>query len=725
MTLRTSRWRLRVGFAALLIMVGSTIPAVALKPANASIEILVLSNRADLVSGGDALLEVRVPDGRPLSALRVDVGDRNVTSAFSLRADGRVAGLVSGLAPGPNVVTAQVGQDGARLTVVNHDLGGPIFAGPQVQPWVCAPGASGPHCETPRTFSWFYRSAATGQFSAYDPENPPPAGLIASTAVDGRSVPFIIREERGSMDRGMYAIAVLADPAQPWDRWAPYEGWNGKVLWPFGEDSRTLHVQVAPDSVQDINALSNGFLVAMNSLNRHGNNTNDNVSAEAMMMLKEHIIENYGDIRHVIGQGCSGGGIQQYQISAMYPGLIDGLIPSCSFPDTLTVLVEATDCRLLENYFSQSSTPLWADPAQRAAVMGKAADGCKIWDITYANLINPSHRDNCGLPAEQVYDPMTNPKGTRCTIQDYQAAVYGLRDVDGFANRPYDNVGVQYGLVPLLAGQITPEQFVDLNVAIGGLDIDARPITQRSEADPVALVAAYRGSQVADARQWATVPIIDIRGHSTIEWHQDYNSYQARARLDAANGNHDNQVIWTGALPMAADPALVCATNMFDAAHGACTANPLLAMDQWLTRIAADNSGASLAERVRSNRPADIKDACWVAGQRIDDPVACAEAYPYYGQPRNAAGEDLAADNLKCHLKPLSREDYPVSFTAEQWSRLQAAFPTGVCDWTQPGIASQPSVPWLTYADGPVGAALGPAPASQPFRKSSEPGLTL
>src|SRR5687768_14397182 len=142
----------------------------------------------------------------------------------------------------------------------------------------------------------------------------------------------------------------------------------------------------------------------MNSLNRHGHNTNDNVSAEAMMMLKEHIVETYGDIEHVIGQGCSGGGIQQYQISAMYPGLIDGLIPSCSFPDTLTVLVEATDCRLLENYFTNASPALWVNLDQRAAVMGKAVDGCKIWDLTYANLIVPSHADNCGLPPEQTYN---------------------------------------------------------------------------------------------------------------------------------------------------------------------------------------------------------------------------------------------------------------------------------------------------------------------------------
>ena len=45
----------------------------------------------------------------------------------------------------------------------------------------------------------------------------------------------------------------------------------------------------------DDNALSRGFMVAANSLNVHGYNGNDNVSAEAMLMLKEHIAETYGD----------------------------------------------------------------------------------------------------------------------------------------------------------------------------------------------------------------------------------------------------------------------------------------------------------------------------------------------------------------------------------------------------------------------------------------------
>src|SRR5688500_17403256 len=124
MTWRARRRPVRLGLclAALIVLAGFPMPADAVIGSPTSVEIRVLSNRADLVSSGDVLLEVRIPEEHSMSALRVALGARDVTSAFELRPGGRVAGLVSGLAPGPNIVTAQVGQEAARLTVVNHDL---------------------------------------------------------------------------------------------------------------------------------------------------------------------------------------------------------------------------------------------------------------------------------------------------------------------------------------------------------------------------------------------------------------------------------------------------------------------------------------------------------------------------------------------------------------------------------------------------------------------------
>ena len=60
----------------------------------------------------------------------------------------------------------------------------------------------------------------------------------------------------------------------------------------------------------------------------------------------------------------------------------------------------------------------------------------------------------------------------------------------------------------------------------------------------------------------------------------------------------------------------------------------------------------------------------------------------------------------RIQLKPLVRSDYPVTFTDDQWARLQAAFPDGVADWTKPDPEATPNVPWLTYKDGPGGQPM-------------------
>jgi hypothetical protein len=81
------------------------------------------------------------------------------------------------------------------------------------------------------------------------------------------TVPYIVRFERGTMDRGIYDIAVLADPNQPWTPWASQSSWNHKLVLPFGQSTAPYHKQSTPTTVLDDNALSRGFMVADNSLN--------------------------------------------------------------------------------------------------------------------------------------------------------------------------------------------------------------------------------------------------------------------------------------------------------------------------------------------------------------------------------------------------------------------------------------------------------------------------
>ena len=441
-----------------------------------SLSIRVLSNRADLISGGDALVQVVMPAG---STATVDVGGRDVTSAFGWRPDGRYLGVVDGLAVGKNLLTARVGSAKSQITITNHPIGGPIFAGPQVQPWVCntqnppansggsptvVPVGLGPptdaQCDTAPAISYVYKDATTGQFTAYDPANPPASSMIATTTTDqGHTVPYIVRQEFGVEDRGIYAIAMLSAPG----------GWNNKLLTYFGASTAADHLQSQPSAVLDDMALSRGFMTANSSMNVNGENTNQVVSAEALMMLKEHIVETYGPIRYTIGQGCSGGSYQ-YMVAAMYPGLLNGIQPNCSFTDIWTTAPDVFDCGLLIHYFENNPSEPWVP-----AIDGhRDPSDCAMWDALFYGAGNPATAGNCKLPDGTVYDPVLRPTAVRCDIQDYEEAIWGQRPSSewtaveksighGFANRPWGNEGVQYGLKALQQGLITPAEFADIN----------------------------------------------------------------------------------------------------------------------------------------------------------------------------------------------------------------------------------------------------------------------
>jgi hypothetical protein len=46
-------------------------------------------------------------------------------------------------------------------------------------------------------------------------------------------------------------------------------------------------------------------------------------------------------------------------------------------------------------------------------------------------------------------------------------------------------------------------------------------------------------------------------------------------------------------------------------------------------------------------------------------------------------------------------------------ARLNAVFPGGVCDWSKPGVGQQEAISPLTFAAGPGGVPLPPAPTAQ------------
>lgn len=703
-----SSWASLVAVLALsLVLVPST--AMAAGPGSAEVSIEVLSNRADLISGGDALVEILLNEGTDPARLRVTVNGNDVTTAFAVRDDGRIVGLVDGLALGDNELVAAIrpsaqssappGASSASITITNHSSSGPVFSGPHLQPWVCTTEANGlgpavdAECNAPTRVDWFYRSTTSAALQPYDPENPP-ADVAMTTTDQGETVPFIVRRERGTMNRSIYDIAVLSDPAQPWEPWAPQSGWNGKVVWAFGPSSGTQHVQGSPQQVLNATRLGAGFMVATSSLNVHGTNLNTVVSAESVMMVKEHIIENYGEIRYVIGQGGSGGAIGQQLVGNTYPGLIDGLIPALSYPDTWTTGMEVSDCSaLVETIGRLGGNAEWS-PAQRIAIYGHSSTiTCTLFPALFGAGADPTV--GCNLPQELIYHPENNPDGVRCTASDYMVNVWGIDPDTGYARVAGSTIGIEWGLEALQQGVISPEQFVALNEAFASLGQEPGV---RRPSDPGATAIAYRTGQVNDGASLDQVPIIDVRQAGNHEFHTNYHTWAMRDRLIETHGHADNHVIFwsSGAIPAGV------AEEVFQL------------MDQWLAAIEADTSGDALDVQVLRNRPAGAVDTCFIGGVRSTDYEQCLVDAPYFGAPRTAAGLGGAHDNLECQTKPLDRDDYPgVTFTDDQWDRLHAAFPTGVCDPTLPAVDETRSIPWLSFADGPGGEPLGDPPVSR------------
>ena len=776
--------------------------------------VTTLSNRADLVSGGSALVEVKLPAMVTGTSLKVDRDGTDITPLFVTRADGRIVGLVTGLIDGNNTITASSTNNtfqGARLVINNHKIGGPVLLASQTTPWVCAtPVATAAVGNTPATnasglstaatdvqcniateFKLWYRTltpvsvnsgadgncvfvlpdqtAATPAFSCFQPyvAGTTLAAAIASTTTSaGVTLPYIVRVERGTINRGIYDIAVLFDPTKPaWTANTPQPQWNGKVLYTFGASTGQPRQQFRSEQnwaigffndprASDDTALRLGYIVADNSVTDSLYNSNRVLVAETTMMMKEHIVNAYGEVRYTMANGCSGGSIQQNTVATIYPGLLDGIQVSCDFPDSITTGIEVSDCVLLVNLYVK---PEWAAlmagktqaeiDAKKMAVNGhRDKYGCHGWNNAFGTNGKPGNyvlqavvdpvtgavapfgpaKNNCNLPAALVYDPVTNPTGTRCGDVDLSSAVWGTTTgLPGGASlralTTNDNVGVQYGLKALLSTAITPEEFVTLNEKIGGTDVDSNLSAARSVADAAALPIAYKAGIVANGKNLGKVAIIDSRGYDEAPGnpiHFNWRSFQERARLDADAGSHANQVIWrygTSLYPIT--PAQVAAI----------TTKSFTTMDSWLTSLLASAPKATLnavrtQAQVIAGKPATAVDFCYLSTDvNFTTPTTSAATcdadvkLAYFTSPHQAAGGPQTENILKCQLKPLLAADYTgVVFSAAQLARLNAVFTGGVCDWSKPGVGQQDPVSPLTFTAGPGGVPLPAAPTSTP-----------
>lgn len=290
------------------------------------------------------------------------------------------------------------------------------------------------------------------------------------------------------------------------------------------------------------------------------------------------------------------------------------------------------------------------------------------------------------MPRSVRYDPQSNADGARATVWDHTRNAYGVDPETGFARRPLDNVGVQYGLQALQDKVISVDQFLDLNNRIGGLDIDANVVPQRMSADPSARRAAYETGRILDGGGGlGDIPIIDYRAYTddlpSGDIHQRYHSFSTRERLIEANGDAGNQV-------------MLQESNRYGlfSTQSPVLREAMLAMDRWILAVQAVETDSDTHRVVVDAKPGNLVEACYTAeGEKVVEEqvyqgdTRCNQLYPSFASPRIVAGGPLASDVVTCQLREPARSDYP-EMTGDQWDFVQDVFGSGVCDYTQPGV---------------------------------------
>jgi len=555
-----------------------------------------------------------------------------------------------------------------------------------------------------------------------------------------------IRIETGTINRFIYALLLpVGNQDQP--EHPDLSLWNGKLIYHFKgaigigyQQGKARLTRLLRDMRS---ALEQGFAVAYSSGNETDNHYNILLQEDTALRVKQQFVSRYGKPIYTLGFGDSGGALQQYLLAQNRPGLIQGGVAIVAYPDMTTQTSYGLDCPLLEYYFDHlaADKAFWRSAKHRAYVSGLAHhptfSARADWLETlghWLRLETPPQRQGateCNYAwrgsVQLVHNPRFNshyarysPK-VRATTQwshwqDNQW-IYGT-DEHGFAQIPWSNVGVQYGLEAWKQGLISADHFFDLNRKIGSWKPPAqlqpenlwllsdrpgpRQLLQFSpyqtanfSHDGAALArapripgslaaaqAAYRSGSVFHGR--LPVPIIDVRVYrdDILDIHHSWSAISSRQRILDHSGSNPNQVIWIKQRSKDKDTDRQIRWRA------------LAALEQWL---AATDAGAA--------RPDSIQDRCFDAdGNTLAEGKSvwngqwnnqadghCTQHFPFYQSSRQVAGDSPAASTLFCSRIPLAeaidRGFYdPISVSGWQ-STLESIFPNGVCDYSQPDLA--------------------------------------
>ncbi|MGB3737384.1 MAG: DUF6351 family protein [Ilumatobacter sp.] len=734
-------------------------------------DVEVLSSPPDLISGGTARVRVELPwfvsSRRVVVELDgVDITDsfereRQHWSSWNPRSWNRsLQGVVADLPVGESELEVSFrGWFGRSLiptetvTLTNHPSSGPMFSGPQQEPFLCsddgdrADAELGPalddDCATDTVVSFVYMNTA-GSVAAYDPDAPRPDDMATTTTMDGKTVDYIVRWERGTINRFIYSIAVLSPDSQDVDG-PDLSAWNDRLIYYFQGGVGIGHYQGGPSRSRMLydDGLSAGYAIAYSTGTKTGEHYNLELGGETAIMVKDRFVTEYGDPDYTVGVGGSGGGIQQYVYAQNHEGLIDAGVPQYSYPDMITQTIHVGDCELLERWIDTellAGETKWADWNNREWIEGMNASNEVSNPYQAVEPFLPDGSSEC-VNAWRGLSPLTlNPNyGTAPGVTPEQQAavdwthfddlinIYGTAD-DGYAASTWDNVGVQYGLQALTDGNITVEEFLDLNTKAGswknepdmvqegcpffralcptepptGAPIpDPYPnqvdpwswrnqthvpgsdaIAPRKTADPGAIEAAFDSGMVN--RGDVQIPMIDWRNYleRELDMHNSLQSFATRQRLLNFDGDSSNQVIWFTDVE-------------FEGPRFDQTPMALEVIDDWMRNIERRPWRS-----IDRNKPAAAVDSCFdAAGELIhagadawngilDSNTAgpCTKQVPVYETSRIVAGAPITGDVFKCELRTVDAAIADgvyggIDFDDAERDELDEIFADGVCDY--------------------------------------------
>ncbi|MDD9889402.1 MAG: DUF6351 family protein [Gammaproteobacteria bacterium] len=711
----------------------ATAGSVAIEADRSPISLETLSTKSWLVTGGDVLVEVAAIDGINMDSVRLELNGADISQQFLAVSSQRKQALLVGLPEGESILTATIPgtADSETLSIFNYPISGPIISGPHEQPFYCQSeefqlvngeflgAALDTDCTVATRVDYVYWSVENESFqpiSALSAENSDDLGMI--TLDNSEVLPYIVRVETGTVNRAIYEIAMLhQSPQERIDPWSRSANWNGKLIYTHGGGCRSGWHQQGnrTGGVMREGLFAQGYAVVSSSLNVFGQNCNDLLASETHIMVKERFIEHYGVPEFTIATGASGGSYQSHQTADNYPGVFDGIIVALSFPDvTSATIFTVADSRLLNYYFTEVNPESFTLEQQReiagygsyASIANLARGAARLDPIYQIDTPLEEQGGEVSIPAleTQLYDS-TAPQGIRATVYDHTVNVYGLAEGLFTAQRPLDNVGVQYGLAALNNGVITPQQFIDLNRDIGGFDRDMNHVAERHRADSQARKRALESGRILNGGAGlAYTPIIDYRTYldhaENGDIHMLIHQFSTRQRLLNENGHAANHVMQIGGL-WGFDEEAPDLGELFRQ------------MDRWITNIQADSSDSTPAEKVIANKPSSLTDACWDNSgeerikieeeQTFRGSSRCNELYPAYPTPRHVAGAPLANNIVSCQLRPINSADYAVGFTREQYAELDQVFSQGVCDWSRGDVsAATHQGAWASFGPSPI-----------------------